>query len=44
MSDTPATSITLDELRTIDLFDELADEELAQWPAVAHTRHVAPAR
>ncbi len=34
--------VTLEELRTIDLFDDLADEELAQWLAVAHTRHVAP--
>ncbi len=34
--------ITLDELRTVDLFDELTDEELAQWLAVARARHVAP--
>jgi len=40
--ETGEPSITLEELRTIDLFDDLTDEELALWPAVAHTRHVAP--
>ncbi len=39
MSDAP---ITLEELRTVDLFDELTDEELAQWVALARPRHVAP--
>jgi signal transduction histidine kinase len=34
--------ITLEELRTIDLFDELPDEELAEWLALARTRHAAP--
>ncbi len=35
-------SMTIDELRTIDLFDGLTDEELAEWLAVARTRYVAP--
>jgi signal transduction histidine kinase len=39
MSDAP---ITLEELRTVDLFDGLNDEELAQWVAVARPRHFAP--
>ncbi len=39
MSDAP---ITLEELRTVDLFDGLNDEELAQWVALAHPRHFAP--
>ena len=39
VSDAP---ITLEELRTVDLFDELTDEELAQWVAVARPSHVAP--
>jgi signal transduction histidine kinase len=35
-------SVTLEELRTIDLFDDLSDEELAEWLALARTRNVAP--
>lgn len=35
-------STTLEELRTVDLFDELSDEELSEWLAVARTVHVAP--
>ena len=38
MSDAP---VTAQELRTVDLFDDLNDEELAQWIAVARPRHVA---
>jgi signal transduction histidine kinase len=34
--------VTLEELRTVDLFDELDDDELAQWVAVARMSHVAP--
>jgi signal transduction histidine kinase len=34
--------VTAEELRTIDLFDDLDDEQLAQWVAVARTSHVAP--
>ncbi len=34
--------ITLEELRTIDLFDGLDDEQLAAWVALAHPRHFAP--
>jgi signal transduction histidine kinase len=39
MTDAP---ITLRELRTVDLFDELDDAQLAEWVAVAHPRQVAP--
>ncbi len=39
MSDAP---ITLEELRTVDLFDDLDEEELAQWLAVAQPWHVGP--
>jgi signal transduction histidine kinase len=35
-------TITAEELRAIDLFDDLDDGELAQWVAVARPRHVAP--
>jgi signal transduction histidine kinase len=38
VSDAP---VTLEELRTVDLFDELDDEELARWVAVARPCHVA---
>jgi signal transduction histidine kinase len=33
---------TLDELRTIDLFDELNDEQLAGWREVAEIRELPP--
>jgi len=33
--------VTLQELRTVDLFEELDDEQLAEWIAVAHTYRVA---
>jgi signal transduction histidine kinase len=35
------TPITLAELRTIDLFDELDDEALGEWVALAQPRHFA---
>ncbi|HEV3070223.1 MAG TPA: ATP-binding protein [Solirubrobacteraceae bacterium] len=38
MNDAP---VTLEELRTVDLFDDLNDEELAQWVLLARPRHVA---
>jgi signal transduction histidine kinase len=38
-SDAP---ITLEELRTIDLFDDLEDVELAEWLPLAEPRSVAP--
>jgi signal transduction histidine kinase len=34
--------VTLQELRTIDLFDDLDDTELAEWVAVSSTRHLEP--
>jgi signal transduction histidine kinase len=37
-----ATEITLADLRTVDLFEELTDEQLAEWVAVASPR-VVPA-
>jgi signal transduction histidine kinase len=36
MSEPP---VTVQELRTVDLFDDLDDAELAAWVPVAHTRH-----
>ena len=39
MSDAP---ITLAELRTVDLFDDLDDVELAEWVSPAKPRSVAP--
>src|ERR1700742_2589744 len=39
MSEPP---VTLQELRTIDLFEELSDAQLAEWIPVAHT-YLAPA-
>ncbi len=33
--------VTAAELRTVDLFDDLSEEELAEWVAVAHPRCVA---
>jgi signal transduction histidine kinase len=38
MSEPP---VTVDELRTVDLFEELNDEQLAEWVPVAHTYLVA---
>jgi signal transduction histidine kinase len=34
--------VTLQELRTVDLFDDLNDIELAKWVAVASPRHLEP--
>jgi signal transduction histidine kinase len=39
MSDTP---VTFEELRGIDLFDSLDDDELAEWVPLARAHHVAP--
>ncbi len=38
MSEPP---VTLEELRTVDLFEELDDEQLAAWVPVAHTYRIA---
>jgi signal transduction histidine kinase len=35
-----ATAVSLEELRRIDLFDDLDDEQLARWVAVTHVRTV----
>src|SRR6202008_1843408 len=32
--------VTVDELRKVDLFEELDDAQLAEWVPVAHTYHV----
>jgi signal transduction histidine kinase len=37
---TDATAVSLEDLRRIDLFDELSDEELARWASVAQVRDV----
>jgi signal transduction histidine kinase len=34
--------VTAEELRTVDLFDDLDDAELAEWVAVARPRQLAP--
>jgi signal transduction histidine kinase len=34
--------VTVGELRTVDLFDGIGDDELAEWVAVAHVQEVAP--
>jgi CRP-like cAMP-binding protein len=34
--------VTTEELRTVDLFDDLDDAELAEWVAVARARHLEP--
>jgi signal transduction histidine kinase len=34
--------VTLEELRGVDLFDSLSDDELAEWVPLAHARHVDP--
>jgi signal transduction histidine kinase len=39
MSEPP---VTVQELRAVDLFDDLDDAELAAWVPVAHTRHAHP--
>ncbi|HEY1450215.1 MAG TPA: ATP-binding protein [Solirubrobacteraceae bacterium] len=39
MSEPP---VTLEELRTVDLFEELDDKQLAEWVSVARTYRVAP--
>jgi signal transduction histidine kinase len=35
-------ALTLEELRTVDLFEGLSEEELSEWLAVARAREVAP--
>jgi signal transduction histidine kinase len=39
MSEPP---VTLEELRSVDLFDGLSDTDLLEWVALARTRHVDP--
>ena len=39
MTDAP---VTAEELRTVDLFDDLDEDELAQWVALARSHHVKP--
>ena len=34
--------VTLEELRGVDLFESLSDTDLAEWVALARTRHVDP--
>ena len=41
MTPAPPRPITLDELRTVDLFDDLSDEQLQDVVAVVHPRFVA---
>jgi signal transduction histidine kinase len=36
------SDVTLADLRAVDLFDDLDDEQLAQWAAVARERHAEP--
>ncbi len=36
------STVSIDDLRTIDLFDDLDDAALAEWAAVTHVRDVAP--
>jgi len=36
------TQVTVADLRPIDLFDELDDDELGEWAAVATVRDVGP--
>ena len=36
-----ATGLTLPDLRAIDLFDDLSDEQLGEWAAVAGVRDAA---
>jgi signal transduction histidine kinase len=42
LADQRTSHPTLDELRQIDLFEELDDEQLAQWAAAAEVRELAP--
>jgi len=44
LSDAPVTDapVTLEELRGVDLFDELDDSELAEWVSVARPYHLEP--
>jgi signal transduction histidine kinase len=44
LSDAPVTDapVTLEELRGVDLFDEIDDAELAEWVAVARPYHLEP--
>src|SRR3982074_2796740 len=39
MTDAP---VTAEELRAVDLFDDLDDSELAEWVAVAQPRQIEP--
>jgi signal transduction histidine kinase len=40
--DTTDAPVTPEELRTVDLFDDLDEPELAQWVAVARPYHLGP--
>jgi signal transduction histidine kinase len=44
VSDAPVTDapVTLEELRRVDLFDDLDDSELAEWVPVARAYHLEP--
>jgi signal transduction histidine kinase len=42
MSTVSGAPVTLAELRRVDLFDGIDDEQLAEWLAVAHLQEVAP--
>ena len=44
MSDAPVTDapVTLEELRRVDLFDDLDDSELGEWVPLARVYHVEP--
>jgi signal transduction histidine kinase len=37
-----AAAISVADLRAVDLFDDIDDEQLAEWAAVAQRRHYAP--
>ena len=39
---TEASGATLEELRAVDLFDDLSDDELAEWVALASVRQLEP--
>ena len=36
------SAVTLDELRRVDLFDDLDDEQLAEWVGVARVDEYGP--